>query len=102
MPPNLQEFPCNFPITRIGDAPLWMHLGYGGCKINIKYIKSQILYTFHQALIAQMVERLNSDQKAIGLSSTSANETIMKKCNNLFNVNASVPLKWLSPRLLYS
>ena len=47
------------------DAPLWMPLVYGGYKINMKYIKPQTNYTFHQALIAQLVEHLTSDQKVV-------------------------------------
>ena len=43
------------------DAPLWMPLVYGGYKINMKYIKSQTLAIFQQALIAQLIERLISE-----------------------------------------
>ena len=47
------------------DAPLWMPLVYGGYKINMKYIKPQTNYSFHQALIAQLVKRLTSTQRAM-------------------------------------
>ena len=68
------------------DDPLWMPLVYGGYKINMKYIKSQTHATFQpEALIVQLVEGLNSDQKAMGSRPTSGNETISKKYNNLFN-----------------
>ena len=67
------------------DVPLWMPLVYGGYKINMKYIKPQTNYSFHQALIAQLVEHLNSDQEAMSSNSTSGNDTISKKYNNLFN-----------------
>ena len=67
------------------DAPLWMPLVYGGYKINMKYIKPQTNYSFHQALIAQLVEHLTSDQEAMSSNPTSSNDTISKKYNNLFN-----------------
>jgi hypothetical protein len=37
-------------------------LVYGDYKINIEYIKSQTHITFHQAFIAQLVERQITDQ----------------------------------------
>ena len=67
------------------DAPLWMPLVYGGYKINMKYINSQTLAISQQALIAQLIERLISEQKAMGSSPTSTNETISKNHINLFN-----------------
>ena len=67
------------------DAPLWMPLVYGGYKINMKYIKPQTNCSFHQALIAQLVEHLTSDQEAMSSNPTSGNDTISKKYNNLFN-----------------
>ena len=67
------------------DAPLWMPLVYGGYKINMKYIKPQTNYSFHQALIAQLVEHLTSDQEAMSSNPSSGNDTISKKYNNLFN-----------------
>ena len=67
------------------DAPLWMPLVYGGYKINMKYIKPQTNYSFHQALIAQLVEHLTSDQEAMSSNPTSGNDTISKKYNNPFN-----------------
>ena len=68
------------------DAPLWMPLVYGGYKINMKYIKSQTHATFQpEALIAQLVEHLTSDQEAMSLNPTSGNDTISKKYNTLFN-----------------
>ena len=67
------------------DAPLWMPLVYGGYKINMKYIKPQTNYSLHQALIAQLVEHLTSDQEAMSSNPTSGNDTISKKYNNLFN-----------------
>ena len=67
------------------DAPLWMPLVYGGYKINMKYMKPQTNYSFHQALIAQLVEHLTSDQEAMSSNPTSGNDTIPKKYNNLFN-----------------
>ena len=51
-------------------------LVYGDYKINIEYIKSQTLHSSHQAFIAQLVECQYSDQKVMGSSPTSANETI--------------------------
>ena len=53
-------------------------LVYGDYKINLEYIKSQTLYSSYQTFIAQLVERLYSDQKVMSLSPTSANETISK------------------------
>ena len=70
------------------DAPLWMPLVYGGYKINMKYMKSQKHIIFHQALIAWLVEQLNSNQKAVGSSFTSINETISQISGNLFNTMA--------------
>ena len=67
------------------DALLWMTLVYGGYKINMKYIKPQTNDSFHQALIAQLVEHLTSDQEAMSSNPTSGNDTISKKYNNLFN-----------------
>ena len=67
------------------DAPLWMPLVYGGYKINMKYIKPQTNYSLHQALIAQLVEHLTSDQEAMSSNPSSSNDTISKKYNNLFN-----------------
>ena len=59
-------------------------LVYGDYKINIEYIKSQTLYLSHQAFIAQLIEHQYSDQKVMGSSPTSGNETISKNWNNLF------------------
>ena len=65
-------------------CPLMDALVYGDYKINIEYIKSQTHITFHQAFIAQLVERQISDQKVMGSSPTSTNETISKNWYNLF------------------
>ena len=59
-------------------------LVYGDYKINIEYIKSQTHNTFHHTFIAQLIERQYLDQKVMGSSPTSANETISKNWNNLF------------------
>ena len=59
-------------------------LVYGDYKINIEYIKSQTHITFHQAFLAQLVERQISDQKVMGSSPTFTNESISKKWDNLF------------------
>ena len=59
-------------------CPLMDALVYGDYKINIEYIKSQTHITFHQAFIAQLVECQISDQKVMGSSPTSANETMSK------------------------
>ena len=53
-------------------------LVYGDYKINIEYIKSQTLYSSYQTFIAQLVEHQYSDQKVMGSSPTSANETMSK------------------------
>ena len=59
-------------------------LVYGDYKINIEYIKSQTLYPSYQAFIARLVERQYTYQKVMGSSPTSANETMSKKCSDLF------------------
>ena len=65
--------------------PYGCPLVYGGYKTNMKYIKPQTNSPFHQALIAQLVEHLTSDQEAMSSNPTSSNDTISKKYNNLFN-----------------
>ena len=48
-------------------------------KIYISCIYTQKQDIFHHALIAHLVEWLNSTQKAVNLSTTAGNETISKK-----------------------
>ena len=68
-------------IMKLMDAP------YGCSQVmvaNRNYMKSQTTKSSYQIFIAQLIERLISNQKTVGSSPTSG-ETITLKVNNLFN-----------------
>ena len=67
------------------NAPLWRPPGFGGPQyLYTIYIYSELCHIFHQAFIAQLIECLISDQKAMSLNLTAANEPLSKICINFF------------------